>query len=124
MDKRNVIKKRALITNASKMYDSIIGTQKTIRENCEEYIKIVLKENNGNIDFDDYDPDTFVSVPYDGGNHPEYASNCFSTVYGVFIHKDGDICLNTEDCDCYPLSDVDWDDVYNVAEHIDKLLNK
>ena len=62
MDKRNATKKRALMTNASKMYDSIIGTQKAIRENCEEYIKIVLKENNGNIDFDDYDPDTFVSV--------------------------------------------------------------
>lgn len=123
MNKRNTNKKKALMTNASKMYDSIIGTQKTIRENCEEYIKIALEENNGSIDFDDYDIDEFVSVPYDGGNHPEYASNCFSTVNGVFMHKDGYICLNIEDCDCYPLSDVDWCDVYNVAEYINKLLN-
>jgi hypothetical protein len=124
MDKRNAIKKRALMNNASEMYDSIIGTQKAIRENCEEYIKIALKENNGHIDFNDYDINEFVSVPYDGGNHPEYASNCFSVVNGVFMHKDGYICLDTEDCDCYPLSDVDWDDVYNVAEYINKLLGE
>jgi len=118
------MKKEKLFKKASELYDSIIETQNTIRENCEEYIKIALKENNGSIDFDDYDQDDFVSVPYDGGNHPEYASNCFSTVYGVFMHKDGYICLNTEDCDCYPLSDVDWDDVYDVAEYINELLGE
>ena len=124
MDKRDTIKKKALMNNASKMYDSVVGIQKAVKENCEEYIKIVLKENNGSINFDDYDTDNFVSVPYDGGNHPEYASNCFSTVYGVFMHKEGYVCLNTEDCDCYPLSDVDWDAVYDVAEYINELLNK
>jgi len=118
------MKKEDLLKKASELNDSIIGTQNTIRKNCEEYIKIVLKENNGHIDFDDYDTDDVVSVPYDGGNHPEYASNCFSTVNGVFMHKNGYICLDTEDCDCYPLSDVDWDDVYDVAEYISKLINK
>jgi len=118
------MKKENLFKKASEMYDSIIGTQKAIRENCEEYIKAVLKEKGGRIDFDDYDTDDVVSVLYDGGNHPEYASNCFSTVNAVFMHKDGYICLDTEDCDCYPLSDVDWDDVYDVAEYIDGLLNK
>ena len=114
------MKKETYLKKADELYDSIVPIQREIREKSEKYLQMVLAEHGGSIDFDDYDPDEFVSVPYDGGNHPEYASNCFSTVNGVFIHKkDGDICLNTEDCSEYPISDLNWDDVYNVAYHIE-----
>ena len=119
------MKKESYLKRAEVLYDTIIPTQREIREKSEKYLQMVLAEHGGSIDFDEYDPDEFVSVPYDGGNHPEYASNCFSTVYGVFIHKDGDICLNTEDCSELAISDLDWDDVYNVAYHIEhNILNK
>lgn len=119
------MKKESYLKKAEVLYDTIIPTQRDIRKKCEKYLQMVLAEHGGSIDFDEYDPDEFVSVPYDGGNHPEYASNCFSTVYGVFIHKDGDICLNTEDCSELAISDLDWDDVYNVAYHIEhNILNK
>ena len=112
------MEKEMYLKLAGVLYDTVIPTQRDIRNKCEKYIQMALDEHNGCIDFNDYDPDEFVSVPYDGGNHPEYASNCFSVVNGVFIHKDGDICLNTEDCSEYALSSVDWDDVYNIATYI------
>ena len=119
------MKKETYLKKAGELYDSIIPIQREIREKSEKYLKKVLEENVGSINFDDFDPDTSVSVPYDGGNHPEYASNCFSIVNGVFTDKKGNIYLEIEDCSEYPLTDVDWDDVYNVAEYIqNQILNK
>lgn len=119
------MKAATYLRKADELYDSIVPIQKKIREKSEKYLQMVLAEHGGSIDFDDYDPDEFVSVPYDGGNHPEYASNCFSTVNGVFTDKKGRIYLNIEDCSKYSLTDVDWDDVYNVAYHIEhNILNK
>jgi hypothetical protein len=62
--------------------------------------------------------DSCVSVAYNGGNHPEYASNAFSIVNGVFINRRGVISLNIEDCSDYELEDVSWEDVYNIAEYL------
>lgn len=118
------MKKETYLKKANELYDSIVPIQREIREKSEKYLQMVLAEHDGSIDFDDYETDEFVSVPYDGGNHPEYASNCFSTVNGVFIHKDGYICLNTDDCSEYPISDINWEDVYNVATYIEnQILN-
>jgi hypothetical protein len=113
------MKKETYLRKAGELYDSILPIQRKIREKSEKYLQMVLAEHDGKIDFDDYDPEEFVSVPYDGGNHPEYASNCFSTVNGVFTDEKGHIYLNIEDCSEYPLTDVDWDDVYNIADYIE-----
>jgi hypothetical protein len=112
------MKKETYLRKAGELYDSIIPIQREIREKSEKYLQMVLAEHNGSIAFDDYDPDTFVSVPYDGGNHPEYASNCFSVVYGIFSEK-GKIYLNTGDCSKMTIDDLNWDNVYDVAEYID-----
>lgn len=120
------MKKETYLRKAGELYDSILPIQREIREKSEKYLMMVLAEHDGKIDFNDYNPQEWVSVPYDGGNHPEYASNCFSTVNGIYIPKDGgQIHLDIEDCSEYPLSDVDWDDVYNIAEYIQsQILNK
>lgn len=116
--------KEVIIKEANDLYNQIVPIQNEIREKSESFIKSVLEENGGSLDFDDYDVENWVSVPYDGGNHPEYASDCFSTVNGVFFDRDGDIALNIEDCENYPIENINWDDVYNVAEYINNEILK
>lgn len=119
------MKKKTYLRKAGELYDSILPIQREIRKKSEKYLEKVLMEFGGRLSFDGYEPEEWVSVPYDGGSHPEYASNCFSTVNGVFFDKKGNICLDIEDCSEYPLTDVDWDDVYNIADYIEnQILNK
>jgi hypothetical protein len=101
---------------ADALYDTIAPTQREIRQKCETYIKKVLAEHGGSLDCTD--SDNMVSVTYDGGNHPEYASNAFSMVEGVYLDKNGDIVLQIEDCSEYPLENINWDEVYDVAAFI------
>lgn len=55
------------------------------RKSCIEYINRVVSEHKCIIHFDrNYNDENFC-IMYDGGNHPEYASNCFSSVESVFI---------------------------------------
>ena len=111
------MKKETIFKKADELYDSILPTQRKVREYSEKYIKKVLEENGGSIDLDN--DDDCISVSYDGGNHPEYASNCFSMVYDVYL-EDGDIYLNTEDCDKYPIENLNWDEVYNIADYLNR----
>jgi hypothetical protein len=116
--------KKTYLKKAEELWDSIVPIQNEIREKSEKYLQMALKENDGSINFDDYETDESVSVSYDGGNHPEYASNCFSIVNAVYL-KDGIIYLDTEDCSEYPISDINWDEVFDVAMFIQqKILNK
>lgn len=67
-------------------------------------------------------PDCPISVEYDGGNHPEYASNCYSDVNSVF-KKDGKIFLDTEDCDEYPLENCSAIEMCDVASAIEYVVD-
>lgn len=118
------MKKETYLKKAGKLYDRILPIQREIRTKSVRYLEFVLVEHDNKIDFNDYDPQEWISVPYDGGNHPEYASNCFSTVNGIFFDERGNICLDIEDCSEYPLSDVNWDDVYNIADYIENQILK
>ena len=72
------------------------NVQGKLRKACLRYLKSTLKKNGGRIDFDE-DEDGSISVPYDGGNHPEYASNLYSVVNSVYFNKRGEIVLDIED---------------------------
>lgn len=61
--------------------------------------------------------DSPVCVPYDGGNHPEYASNCFSRVNSVYM-KDGEIYMDIEDCSEYCVLDIDAKNLFDVCEAV------
>ena len=108
---------------AKKLFNNIVNIHKEIRKESEKYIRTILDKNNGNIIFDDYDVLECVSIVYDGGNHPEYATNAFSVVNGVFLNDKGNICFSIEDCDEYNIENVNWDDVFDVAMFMYEVLN-
>lgn len=98
---------------ASRKFYECMEVRRKVHEISLETIKAVLSETDGNsMDLDD---DNMMSVSYDGGNHPEYASNVFSMVYSVYL-KNGEIFLNIQDCDEYEIDRVDYDDVFAIAE--------
>jgi hypothetical protein len=98
---------------------------KTIRTKlsnaCIEFIKEVATAWDGNVfplsdisnEFDV--DDAYCYIVYDGGRHPEYASNAFSKVEGIFIDKKGNLTLSIEDCDKYDIERVDEQDLDSVA---------
>ena len=110
------MKKETYFKKADELLDSILPAQKEIRKKCETYIRMFLKEHDGEIDFSECDGS--VSVTYDGGNHPEYASNAFSMVEGITLDKKDDIILQTEDCPEYDISNIGWEEVYWIASFI------
>lgn len=95
-----------------KLKESIAETERKIKEGSLEYLKKVLKKNGGKIscDVDDF----CITVPYDGGRHPEYASNEFSMVEEIYL-KDNKIYLAIEETDEYEIDRINDDDIYNLA---------
>lgn len=61
--------------------------------------------------------DVPCSVAYDGGNHPEYASNCFSSVNAIF-KKDGHVYLDIEDCEEYDIDSLSINELMDVTESV------
>ena len=81
--------------------------------------RLVFDEMDEEI-YDEYTNNMYTSVSYDGGNHPEYASNCFSEVHGAFLDEDGEVYLIIDDCDEYEIRRV-WSmeelkDVYDAIK--------
>ena len=65
-------------------------------------------------DICDYDVST--SISYDGGNHPEYASDCFAQIESIeWDNKCNDVVIHTEHGDMY-ICDCNVDDVFTIAE--------
>lgn len=95
-----------------KLKESIAETERKIKEGCLEYLKKVLKQNGGRISCEV--KDEFLTVPYDGGRHPEYATNEFSNVDEVYL-KDDKIFLSIEETDEYEIGRINDDDLYSVA---------
>ena len=60
--------------------------------------------------------DENVCVSYDGGRHPEYGSNLYSTVYSVsFNESKNRLSIETEDDDDYSVDRLSVDEVYTLA---------
>lgn len=96
--------------------------QGQVRKECIEYLTRVLKEHNNELDWTDSNFEYFVSCPYNGGGHPEYASNVFSTIYGVKLGENDKIYLNTEDEDEYEIEEVDTAYVYDLCDYIENVV--
>lgn len=86
--------------------------QGQVRKKCIEYLIRVLKEHNNELDWTDSDFEYLVSCPYNGGGHPEYASNIFSTIYGVKLGEN----------DKYEIEDVDTAYVYDLCGYIENVV--
>ena len=89
------------------------------------FIKAAVKDNDDEIVYD-YENDECDSVVYDGGRHPEYASNAFSNVER--LHLMGDILfVETEDADIeekYLSTDELWNIALTVRDNVLPRLNK
>lgn len=117
MEKEKLKKVKETFENVSKTYYECMDIRRKVNEISLETIKAVLSETDGNIV--EFDEDNMICVPYDGGNHPEYASNCFSMVNSVYL-KNGEIFLNIQDCDEYEIDRIGYDDVFAIAEALVK----
>lgn len=95
-----------------------------LRKECVNFLKEILKDEIPLVLLTDDDETSFyVSVTYDGGNHPEYASNAYSMVYSVWM-KDEQIYLELDDCDEYGIDRVETMELYNVCCTIKEALSK
>lgn len=106
-------------TQLKKDADAMYRAMTKARETATAFITDAVNNNGGSIEFDCESDGEYISVAYDGGNHPEYASNVFSTVYGVSMHRNGYLVLETEDCPEYDFTYVDTVDVVKIAEAIE-----
>ena len=108
---------------AKELYEAIQPIRRQIEKRCIAFLKKVLKKfENRNIEFYDTDgnaiDDKYVSVAYDGGRHPEYASSAFSNVNSVYLNNKGRVVLDIEDCDEYEIENLSFDELYAVAEFV------
>ena len=103
-------KQDQVITDINAVYDAMSKA----RTSCTEYITEKVKENGGEIVFDtDYDAEN-INIMYDGGNHPEYASNCYSCLTRAYIN-DGTLTFEIEDCNDYDVDRVTTDDLMTIT---------
>ena len=113
MEKEGFKRVKRTFEEASKTFYDCMEIMHNVYETSLETIKAVLSETDGNsVEFDEYE---MLTVPYDGGSHPEYASNCFSRVNSVYL-KNGEIYLNIEDCDEYHIERISYNDAFAIAE--------
>ena len=118
------------VNNFMDIYTHWAEIGRNLRKSCIEYIRGVLKGLDGEMivldpkSMDEEMQDEFqaVTVPYDGGNHPEYNSNCFSQVNAVYL-KGNDIYLDIDETDEYSIDNIDIQDVENIAELVKSIID-
>ena len=87
-----------------------------LRQECLAFLSEELSKK-GSIRFDDDAPDDydFIFINYDCGAHHDYASNAFSTVYGVHLGNNDKIELSIEECDDYWIDRCTTMEMYEIA---------
>ncbi len=110
---------------AIELWEKITPMMREVKSECLAYIKGELgKAENNYISFLDEDGEPIggdmVCVTYDGGHHPEYASNAFDLVRGIYLkqhegRKETLIMLDTDDDDEYYIGNIEIGEIYGVA---------
>ena len=127
---RIVASNRLRDTDFMERYHKWAEIGRNLRKSCIDYIRWVLKGLDGEMivldpkSMDEEMQDEFqaVAVPYDGGNHPEYNSNCFSQVNAAYL-KGNDIYLDIDETDEYSIDNIDIQDVENIAELVKSIID-
>lgn len=99
-------------------YFEVLGE---LRKDCVEYLTRKLKENGNHIEWNDIDLDCSITLSYDGGNHPEYASNLYSTLTGIDLDENGNITFDIEDCSDYDIGNVSTDELFDVCDFVENV---
>lgn len=109
---KNEIKREPAFVETNRQYIDIDGK---LRRESLAYLK-ELCEENGTINLEVLD--VYVAVTYDGGNHPEYASNAFSDVIDVHLDEYGNVELCIDECDEYDTDRIDGGELGCLAMEI------
>lgn len=95
-----------------------------VRADCIVYIQTYIRdygdrENEEEIVLSLYDEDEgyTLTCSYDGGNHPEYASALYATIWAITL-KDNEVFLSTEQEENYSIDRVATDEVITIAENL------
>ena len=97
-------------SEAMLQYFEVLGK---VAKDCGGILETILSNVDGNrVEIEE---ENAISVSYDGGNHPDYASNCFSSVNSVYL-KNGEIYLDIDDCDAYPISSISTSELFQITE--------
>jgi hypothetical protein len=95
-----------------------------VRADCIVYIQTYIRdygerENEDEIVLNLYDEDEgyTLTCSYDGGgDHPEYASELYTTIWAITL-KDNEVFLSTEE-EYYSIDRVPTDEVITIAENL------
>ena len=102
----------------TKLAEKLLNADIKLRAATISYLKNLL-DINGDIVLDSTRVKGCICCTYDGGNHPEYASNAFSTVNIVYL-KDNEILLDTEDAIGYSIDNISTQELYGICEFINR----
>lgn len=98
------------------VYEIVDKLYNTIRLAKDDLFCILLekiregKEYNAD-ELNDENP--YYTIAYDGGNHPEYASNCFARIERVYVDTNNNCYIDTEDGEM-DLDYISLDDMFQV----------
>lgn len=128
------IEKSETMERANQIWSQMQPMFRELKEKCLSYLREQLEKVDGQyISFVDDEGEPIgsnsVCVTYDGGRHPEYASNAFSMVNGVYLkyhegRKETLIMLDTEDDDEYYIGNIEVGEIYGVASHLYSVINQ
>ena len=92
-----------------------------LKKKIMEFLVEVLKENDNEIDWSEKlnDIGECVTISYDGGNHPEYASNVYSTLYGMKLDC-GKVFFSIEDDSEYSTEFISAEELIAVYQFIQR----
>lgn len=92
-----------------------------LKKKIMEFLVELLKENDNEIDWSENlnGIGECVTISYDGGNHPEYASNVYSTLYGMKLDC-GKVFFNIEDDAEYSTEYIPIEELIAVYQFIQK----
>ena len=123
MNKNEMIEKNQKISNKA---DAHRKEQGEIRKEMITAIHEMVTEMGGKVEVD-YDSDEPFSISYDGGRHPEYASNLYADVYSVKAtmvkrweseEEKKSFSVEIEETDDYKENRMNYDDVEQVFDFV------
>lgn len=110
MELNNVkLTKEVIEETYNTIYQLTCDLRNQVRNEMKERKELIIPS-------DIYDYDVSTSISYDGGNHPEYASDCFAQIESIeWSDRCEDVIIHTEHGDMY-ICDCNVDDVFTIAE--------
>lgn len=103
--------------------DFIEKTQNSISIFYNEFLKLIreeIKEKQTLIVPDDIEEhNIFCNIAYNGGNHPEYASDCFARYEQLtWDNRANDVLIHFSEFGAQYLDECNLDGLMNIAEFI------